>query len=111
MEWSKIYISLNLEKKILYLFILNTQGDSEGARKSLIRAAHAQPWLTGLWRVLSVYLLQNSPAEAGIAASLCKKSATNTLDQVLVWQYNAGYLTPPPLCPTEELGTDLINLF
>ena len=52
----------------------------------MLRAAHAQPWLPGLWRALSVFLLQNSAAEAGIAATLCKKSAAASLDQVSISQ-------------------------
>merc|ERR1712200_379848 len=39
--------------------VMLLKGDLKGARRSLLRALRQQPWLSSLWRVVSVFLLLN----------------------------------------------------
>ena len=55
--------------------ILVLKGDVAGAKRSLLTFVHKQPWLAKLWSVLSLFLLQNSPRDAGSAASLAAKAS------------------------------------
>ena len=59
---------------LLRASILVLRGDVAAARRSLVAAAHQQPWLAGLWSHLALFLLQNCPRSARAAATLAAKA-------------------------------------
>ena len=54
--------------------VLVLKGDAAGARRSLLAAVHAQPWMAGMWAKLAVFLLQNCPRDAAAAAGMATKA-------------------------------------
>merc|ERR1711952_612172 len=59
---------------LLRASILVLRGDVAAARRSLVAAAHQQPWLAGLWSHLALFLLQNCPRSSRGAATLAAKA-------------------------------------
>jgi len=61
--------------------VMLLKGDLKGARRSLVRAVHQQPWLSGIWRVVSVFLLLNCSGETAAAAAFSRKAGALGRDQ------------------------------